>query len=260
MVKRGSFKIFLAVHNALFLRELSMRFSSGRMGMFWTFFEPFFQILIFVMIKIMLFGSRESSFDFAVFLALNFTAFNLFKNIVIKSIASFKANKALFIYKQVKPIDTILARTTVEIFISSIIILIFLFLGFFFNFDMGVKDLSMVTFGFAYLILFAFALGLFLAVINVFVDSVSKLINFGMTALMFSSAVFYSIDILPQNLQNLLLYNPITHFMELIHGFYFYALDDHLVSYGYITIWSLSLLYMGLWLYVRLEKRIISHD
>jgi capsular polysaccharide transport system permease protein len=258
MTKRASLKIFLSVQNALFLRELSMRFSSGRMGMFWTFFEPFFQIFIFVMIKIALFGSRNSNFDFAVFLALNFTAFNLFKNIVIKSMASFRANKALFLYKQVKPIDTIIARTMVEIFISSIIIYIFLFIGFFFNFDINVKDLSMVAFGFIYLIIFAFSLGLFLAVLNTFFDSVARLFNFVMTALMFVSAVFYSIDILPQKVQELLLYNPVANFLEIIHGSYFHSLDTHLVSYNYIAIWTLSLLYIGLWLYIKLEKRIIS--
>lgn len=256
--KRGSLKIFLAVQNALFLRELSMRFSSGRMGMFWTFFEPFFQIFIFVLIKMMLFGSGDNDFDFAVFLALNFTAFNLFKNIVVKSIASFKANKALFLYKQVKPIDTIIARSLVEIFITMTIITIFLFLGFYFDFDISIKDLTMVVFGFIYLIIFSLSLGIFLAVINVFVDSVSKLINFSMTALMFSSAVFYSVDRLPLDLQNILSYNPLLHFMEIIHGFYFEALDDSFVSYQYISIWTLSLLYIGLWLYVKLENRIIS--
>jgi len=258
MTKRASLKIFLSVLNALFLRELSMRFSSGRMGMFWTFFEPFFQILVFVMIKIVLFGSGNNNFDFAVFLALNFTAFNLFKNIVIKAIASFKANKALFLYKQVKPIDTIIARTMVEMFISSIIILIFLFIGFFFGYDMDIKDLTMVTFGFIYLAIFAFSFGLFLAVINVFIDSVSKLINFFMTALMFSSAVFYTMSILPLQFREILFFNPVAHFMEIIHGYYFHSLDDSFVSYDYITIWTLTLLYFGLWLYAKLEKRIIS--
>jgi len=256
--KRSSFKIFLAVQNALFLRELSMRFSSGRMGIFWTFFEPFFQILIFVLIKMVLFGSGESNFDFAVFLALNFTAFHMFKNIVIKSTASFKANKALFLYKQVKPIDTIIARSLVEIFITSIIISIFLFLGFYFDFNIHVKDLTMVALGFILLIIFSFSLGVFMAVLNVFVDSVGKLINFFMTALMFASSVFYSVKILPIELQEWLFYNPLVHFMEMIHGFYFYALDDSFVSYEYILVWTLSLLYLGLWLYVKLEKKIIS--
>ena len=258
MVKRNSFKIFLAVQNALFLRELNMRFSSGRMGMFWTFFEPFFQILIFVLIKMMLFGSGESSFDFAVFLALNFTAFNMFKNIVVKSTASFKANKALFLYKQVKPIDTIIARSMVEVFITAIIIIIFILLGLYFDFDMDVEDLTMVTLGFLFLIIFSFAFGVLMAVLNVFIESVGKLIGFFMTALMFASAVFFSVDLLPVELQGWLMYNPIANFMEMIHGFYFYALDDKFVSYEYMTIWTLSLLYIGLWLYVKLEKRIIS--
>jgi capsular polysaccharide transport system permease protein len=258
MTKRSSLKIFLAVQNALFLRELSMRFSSGRMGMFWTFFEPFFQILIFVLIKMVLFGSGESNFDFAVFLALNFTAFNMFKNIVVKSTASFKANKALFLYKQVKPIDTIIARSMVEVFITSIIITIFILLGFYFDFDMNVEDLTMVTLGFIFLIVFAFSLGVFMAVLNVFLDSVGKLINFFMTALMFTSAVFYSIEMVPPDLQTLLLYNPLIHFMEIIHGFYFHALDDSFVSYNYILVWTLALFYIGLWFYIKLENRIIS--
>lgn len=258
MVKRSSFKIFLAVQNALFLRELSMRFSSGRMGIFWTFFEPFFQIMVFVLIKLLIFNSGDNHFDFAVFLALNFTAFNMFKNIVIKSTASFKANKALFLYKQVKPIDTIIARTMVEVFITAIIILIFLFLGFYFDFDMAIDDLSMVSFGFLWLIIFAFAFALVLAVLNVFVDSIGKLIGFFMTALMFASAVFYSIEVLPLELQTWLMYNPLSNFMEMIHGFYFYALSDEFVSYEYMLIWTLSLLLVGLWLYIKVEKRIVS--
>ena len=258
MTKRNSFRIFLAVQNALFLRELAMRFSSGRIGLFWTFFEPFFQIIIFVFIKLVLFSSGDSKYDFAVFLALNFTAFNMFKNIVTKSTAAFGANKALFIYKQVKPIDTIIARTLVELFITAIIIVMFMVLGFYFEFDMNMKDLTMVTFGFITLFIFSFAFGLVVAIMNNFIESMGKLIGFLLTALMFMSAVFYDLTMLPTELQTLLLYNPLTHFMEIIHGSYFYVLNDFYVSYNYILLWTLSLLFCGLWLYVKLEQRILT--
>ena len=258
MIKRNPWKIQKSVISALFFRELNMRFSSGQMGLFWTFFEPFFQILVFVLIKITLFGKSNNNVDFAVFLALNFTAFNLFKNIVIKSINAFKANRALFLYKQVKPIDTILARILVEIFITSIIIVIFLAIGLYFDFTIAINDIPMVAFGFLFLILFSFSLALFLSILNIFVDSVSRLIGFSMTALMFGSAVFYTIEILPLGMQKLLLYNPLTHFMEIIHGYYFVALDDKFVDYNYIILWTFSLLYIGLWSYVKLERRIIS--
>ncbi|HHD79327.1 MAG TPA: hypothetical protein ENK98_06835 [Epsilonproteobacteria bacterium] len=75
---------------------------------------------------------------------------------------------------------------------------------------------------------------------------------------MFGSALFYTVDMLPSEIQNLLLYNPLVHFMEIIHGYYFHVLDDRFVDYGYILMWTLTLLYMGLWFYRRLEERIIS--
>jgi len=80
VTKRNSFQIFVNVQKALFFRELGMRFTSGRMGIFWTFFEPFFQILFFVVIKVFIFGRSSSHYDFAVFIALNFIAFNMFSS------------------------------------------------------------------------------------------------------------------------------------------------------------------------------------
>jgi len=255
---RKPIKVFYDVQKALFLRELNMRFSSGKSGLFWTFMEPFIQIFIFILIKIMLFSAQGESFSFAVFLALNFTAFNLFKHIVLKSRDAFKANKDLFVYKQVKPIDTIIARGLVEIFITVIIIFIFIVIGYFFNFNMEIKDFNMVFFGFLFLILFAYAFGLFVAISNLFFQSVGKLTGFLITALMFGSAIFYTLDVLPAKAREFLLLNPLTHLIELIHGSYFKALDVKYVSYSYITLWTLILLYISLWLYYKLEKRIIS--
>ena len=256
--KRTPLKIFLAVQNALFLRELNMRFSSGKLGIFWTFFEPFFQIIVFIVVKMTIFGVSTNSFDFAVFLTLNFIAYNMFKNIVVKSSTAFRANKALFMYKQVKPINTVLARTMLEVFITMVIIVIFLLIGFYFEYEMGVGDLVMVTLGFLFLLVFSFSFALLIAILNVFTESVGRIIGFLMTGLMFTSAVFYTVDMLPYVLQQILLYNPLLHFMEMIHGYYFIALDDSYVSYLYIILWTLCILYVALWMYQRLEKRIVS--
>lgn len=258
MTKRSSLKIFLNVQNALIMRELNMRFSSGRMGLFWTFFEPFLQIMVFVLIKLFLFPTAESSFDFAVFLALNFIAFNMFKNIVMKSVNAFQANKALFVYKQVKPMDTIIARTVIEVFITSIIMLMFLILGYYFEFNLDNPNLPMVALGFLCLLFFAFSFATFAAMLNIYAESFSKIIGFLMTALMFLSAIFFTLEMLPVELQTILLYNPLVHFMEMIHGYYFMALDDRFVDYNYMLLWTLILLFIGLWAYLKLEKRIIS--
>ena len=258
MKSRKPLQIFIAVQKALFLRELDMRFSQSKTGIFWTFFEPFIQVMIMVMIKVFIFSSKNNSVNFETFLALNFIAYNMFKNIVTQSMGAFTANKALFIYKQVKPIDTILARTLVEVYFTAIVICLFLLLGFYFGYDLSIKNLPMVTVGFIFLLFLAVASSIFIATINTYMSSFGKIINISMTFLMFGSAIFYSIESLPKELQTLLLLNPLTHFMEMIHGYYFYALDDRFVNYNYMMLWSISTLFIGLWFYRYLEERIIS--
>ena len=256
--KRNAFQIFLAVQKALFLRELTMRFSVSKTGVFWIFFEPFVQVLVMVLLKVIIFGRVSDNFDFAVFIALGFIAFNLFKNIIMKSMGVFKANKALFVYKQVKPIDTIVARILVELFITGVIVICFVAIGFYFDYDLNVQNLPLVVLGFIWLVVFAFSLVVLLSVGNAFYSSVGKIISILMRFLMYSSAIFYTLEMLPMEIQSLLLWNPLVHFMEMIHGHYFYVLDDGLVSYYYMALWTLIPLYFGLWFYDKLEERIIS--
>jgi len=44
----------------------------------------------------------------------------------------------------------------------------------------------------------------------------------------------------------------------MIHGYWIDALDDRFVDYRYMLLWTVTPLFVGLWLYQRLEKRIIS--
>ena len=256
--KVSAIDTFLAVQKALFLRELNTQFSMSRLGIFWTFFRPFMQILIFIIIKMFVFGRGNESFDYSVFLALNFTAFNMFTGILMGSMGSFEANKALFSYKQVKPIDAIIARTLVQVFLAGIIYAVFIFLGYYFGFGMEGKNIAMVIVGLLWLIVFSFSFGLLVTIGNTFYKSIGNVLRFTTMGLMFLSAVFYPLDSLQPDIANLLAYNPVAILMEIIHGFYFYGLDDRYVDYEYLAVWTIVPLYVGIWLYLKLEKKIIS--
>ncbi len=258
MHQRNYMFVFFSVQKALFLREMNSKFSTSRLGVFWTFFQPFMQVVAFILIKMFIFGRGDEHFDYAVFLALNFTAFNMFNGILGKSIGAFKANKALFNYKQVKPIDTIIAGSLVEIFMTGIVYSMFLFVGYYFDFGMEGKNILMVGIGLVWLIVFSFSFALVVAIGNTFYKSIGKIVKIFTFGLMIFSAVFYPVASIPPEGQAILLYNPLVHFMEIIHGSYFHALDTRYVDYTYIAIWTITLLYIGMWLYQRLEKKIIS--
>jgi len=256
-MQRSPWQVQKSVIYALFLREINVRFSAGTMGYFWVIFEPLLQISIFVAVKVMLFGTN-SSLDYPVFITLGFVGFNFFRHVVDQSMGAFSANKGLYAYKQVKPIDTIISRVLVEFLVTSIIVIILIFVGFYFDFDMNVHNLGMLLLSFLWLTLFAVGFGLFTAIMATFYDSVKKVIKLVLSPLMFVSAVFYSMQDMPQALQDLLYYNPLAHFMELLHAHYFLVLDDGFVDYGYMLLWTVLPLYVGLWFYKKLEKRIIS--
>ncbi|MCK5676976.1 MAG: ABC transporter permease, partial [Flavobacteriaceae bacterium] len=256
---RKPLHIFLAVQKALFLRELNTKISVAKLGFFWLFFEPFAQISIFILIRVVIMGRSEgSNFDYAVFMGAGFIAFNMFRHILNGSASTFKANKALFSYKQVKPMDTILARVLVQVFLTGIIVFIFVFIGFLFEYNIEAENILMVTFGYLWLMLFSFSLGLLVAIGNTFFVSVGKFVNLMSFGLLIFSAVFFPIISIPPEAQEILLYNPLVHFMEMIHGFYLYELDDRFVDYEYMALWTITPLFMGTWLYIRLEKKIIA--
>ncbi len=238
-----------------------MRMSVGKAGLFWTFFEPFFQIFMFISLRMLIVSNtgQASNFDFAVFMASGFIAFNMFRNILSGATGAFTANKALFSYKQVKPIDTIIGRVMVELFLTSIIVFIFLAIGFFLQKpNLFPENILMIFAGYLWLAVFSFAIGLVVAVGNTFFISIGKLIGIISFPLLILSAVFFPLISLPPAAQEILLYNPVLHFMEMIHGYYIYELDDRFVDYHYMLLWTVIPLFIGFWLYNMLEKRIIS--
>ena len=240
-----------------------MRISVGRSGLFWTFFEPFVQVSMFIVMRAAIMASRgqaaSSIIDYTIFLASGFVAFNMFKAVLSSSTGAFTANKALFSYKQVKPVDTIVGRMMVELFLSSIIVCIFFAIGFFLRIDHFLPENTVMVFaGYLWLLLFSFGVGLLVAVGNTFFISIGKFISVISFLLLIGSAVFFPMASLPPAAQKVLLYNPLVHFMEMIHGYYIYGLDDRYVDYRYMLMWTVVPLFLGLWLYKRLEKRIIS--
>ena len=127
--------------------------------------------------------------------------------------------------------------------------------------DIAVKDFNLVFVGVVWFGVFTFAFGLFSAVINSFYNNYKKIISFLFTPLMFLSGLFYAMDFIPArfaSVKEYLLYNPILHFMEMLHGNYFRVLDTSYVDYNYMVFWTIIPLLLGLFLYRRSEKKIVG--
>ena len=258
MTKRSSLEIFKSVVIALFLREVQTRFGTKKLGYFWAVFDAMFMVMIFAGLKSLISSKSMPGLDYPVFLATSFLAFFLWKKIVTQSMSAFSANKALFAYKQVKPFDTIVTRVLLELLVSSVATVIFVGIGLYLNLDLSVKNFNMVMLAVLWLCLFGFGIGLMNAVFAYFYEFYAKVFSIIMTPLLWISALMYTVDSLPPLARKIILYNPLTHFMEMIHGYYFHSLNTYYVDYEYMVYWTLIPLWIGLFFYIRAEKRILS--
>ncbi|BAF72686.1 ABC transporter permease [Sulfurovum sp. NBC37-1] len=257
-MRRKPFLVFFSVIKALFLREVEMRISIGKSGLFWLFFEPFLQVSILLAIRAFSRGG-DTSYDLAVFMASGFIPFNMFRHVLGSSSNAFVANRGLFVYRQVKPVDALVARALVELFLTGMVSVMFFTIGFFMEYKNFLPENTLMVFlSVVWLWIFTIGISLLVAVGSTFFVSIGKIVAVSSFVLLVSSAVFYPIISLPPLVQKILLYNPLTHFMEMIHGFYLDSLDDRFVDYRYVMLWTLSVYFMAFWLYRILEKRIVS--
>jgi len=258
MTKRQPLTIFKSVILALFLREVQTRFGSKKMGYFWAIWDAMSMVLVFVIVRGLIRGRDMPGVDYSVFLAIAFLAFFMWRNIVNQSMDCFESNKALYSYVQVKPFDTLVARFMVQVIVTVLATVVFIGIGFYFKIDMTIQDYNMVFLSVVWLSVFGFGLGVFSAVVGLFYETFKTVMSFLMMPLMFMSAIFYSVDFIPAEYRYIVLYNPVTHFMEMLHGYYFQALDTRYVNYEYMFYWTFIPLFLGLILYRYSEKKIIS--
>lgn len=258
MKKRSSFSIFRSSVFALFLREMYDSVGIKKIGYFWLFFDILFAVIVFTGLRGYLRGLHIPGLDTIVFIATSVMAFYFFKTTVKMLMNSFSDNQSLFDYRQVRPIDVLFSKFLFNFYTRVLATFIMLFIGVYFEFDLSIKDFNMVMLSIVWLALFSLSLGLLFAVLASFFEVVRKLVGYMMLPLLFTSAVFYTVESLPPYLRGLIVYNPVVHFMEMLHGSYFHVLDTRYVDYVYMTYWTVIPLFLGLFFYTRSEKGIIS--
>lgn len=258
MKKRNSLRIFKSVILALMIREFKTRFVENQFGYLWLILEPVSHILILSMI-FMTFNPTGmiEGIPLPLFLMTGILPWTTFMNIMNRGMSGPDSNKGLFVYKNVKPIDTIFARTFIELIIFSITFSVLLFLGYLYGYNIYIKDFSTM---FLVMILFftlAMSLAIFFASISVRYKDIRKVIPMIIKPLYFISGIFYTASVLPEQYRDLNLYNPILNVIEIFRFSIFKELTVHYGSFAYIGLVTVSILFFALVFYKKNEKIMI---
>ena len=218
---RTPLQITKAVVLALVLREFLGRFTKRRMGAVWTFVEPFLHVLVLTLFFTYIRGRHIAGIDYPIFLITALVPFFLYRNVATRLMDSIEANRGLFAYKQIKPIDTFVARALVETVLLTVVYLILLGLFGWAGFDVGIHEpiewLAILLVG----LVFSFALGVMLAIIVNVIPDLKFFVRMMFMPLYFISGIIYPPSRFPPEYLHLFLWNPFLHFSELTRSFVF---------------------------------------
>ena len=239
---------------ALKYRELKTRISRTNYGFFGLLLQPIGVLLIFLLIFGFVrrrgVGLTDPSF-LPIFLLCGIIHFSLFSEIVIRSLNSMQANKELFFYRQVKPIDTVFTRAYLETIIYGLVFIILLITNFIIFEFFLLDNLPLIFVSYILLALTSFGLGTIFMVGGHRYPFLKTIISFIQRPLFLLSGIFFSINDLPPKIIPWLSWNPILQAIELSrNGFNEkYILNPSIISLKYLISFTFITCTIGFWVY-----------
>jgi len=243
----------------LFLRESLGRLFASRGAWFWLFAEPVFHTAYLMFIFTVISVGNVGGIDTALWIMVGMQAFFMFRNTGTQTMNAIGANRPLFAYRQVKPVDTLLVRAGLEglilTFVTGILMAGLALLGH----SVLPEDPLSVFEAFLGLWLVGLGFGLATSVVAELVPEIGKIIHLIMMPLMIISGVMLPLAVVPQPYRDWLMLNPVAHGLEAARlGFapHYHAVAE--LSIAYLYGFALVSIFLGLALHRRFALRLIS--
>jgi capsular polysaccharide transport system permease protein len=202
------------------MRDIKTRFGSHWTGLLWLFGIPIAQLIVFVLINTYLRGRlARAGYEFTIYLVVAMIPYRLSTGLWGDITGAVRANLGLYAFRQVKPMDTMIARCVLEILIDLLTFVIIMFtlsrLGF-----KAVLPAHLGTYMVAWGVyaFLGFNIGVFLATIAGPLPRLSLAVQMLTMPIYITSGILFSLSNVPQELLYWFLFNPMLHLTELARG------------------------------------------
>jgi capsular polysaccharide transport system permease protein len=251
-----SLAIQFRVLHALMMREVITRYGRDNLGVLWLVGEP----MIFTLGVTTLWSLAKlhsgSGIPIVAFAVTGYSSVLMWRNATSQCSGGIEANKPLLFHRSVLIIDVFLARIALEIVgaSSSFIVLasFFTFIGWM----PAPDDLSLVLEGWFMLAWFGASLAMLVGAGTAFSPLVHRLWHPIAYLLFPMSGAAFMVEWLPKQLQELVLFLPMVHGVELLrHGYFGSTVPTH-YDIGYMAECCLLLTLCGMYVVREASRRV----
>ncbi len=246
-----------SVIHALLMREIITRFGRHNIGVLWLVFEPMlFTLGVTALWSVAGISHGDGSIPVVAFAVTGYSSVLMWRNSAGRCSGAVHENINLLYHRNVRVIDVIIARLLVEIMgtTGSFLTLACFFMSI--GWLAPPVDLGTVIAGWLMLAWFGASLGLTVGSLTAYSRIVDRIWH-PTAYLMFPlSGAAFMVDWLPRRMQNIVLYMPMVHGLELVrHGYFGNVVRPHF-DLEYMTICCLVLTFLGLFLSHDVGRRV----
>lgn len=254
---RRSWEIQRRVIWALVLREMLTRFGRHNIGFLWMFVEPMLFTLGVTALWTFAKAAHGSSLPIVAFALTGYSSVLLWRNMPSRCIPAIEPNLSLLYHRNVKIIDIYLSRLALEVIgvTISFVVLSLVFISI--EWLKPPEDILKVFAGWVLLAWFGGALAVFLGSLAYENEVIDKIWHPASYILFPLSGAAFLVDLLPKAGQQVVLYIPMVHGIEMIREGYFGSAITAHYDVGYLVGWAAALTLLGLIRVHALGKRVI---
>lgn len=232
---------------ALIMRDIRTRYGRNRLSFIWALLEPLAHVAVLAVVFWITMRSNPPLGDnFLLFYFTGVQPFLLFSKIGSQGAAAVSGGRGILQLSAITPVDLILSKAAVELFITGCVVIVFgLGLQFLTGQGIPVRPEYLLP-----ALSFSVCLGIGFAATNAVLREVSHvfaLVNIALLrALYFTSGVFFLPSALPESIRNTLLWNPLTHIGDLWRQAYYPLYNAPYSDPLYAGLFALGLMTFGI--------------
>ena len=215
---RSSLEVFLTSLQAFLLRELKNQFGRMRLGYFWALAEPAAMVAVLTVLHAGIRGKHASIYGESpvIFFVFGAVPYFLFANCVNRAQGVCDSLKGLFNYRQIKPIDVILARCLIDALMMAGVGALFIVGWLWMGRSIHIEDPLRLMVSLFALFALGTGLGLVFEVFGTVYSDLKRIFGIVMRPMLFVSGLFFTIDMIPAEYRHLLIWNPVLHAVDLV--------------------------------------------
>ena len=222
-------------------REVIGRYKGSMIGIFWSFINPVFMLLVYTFVFSVVFQARwsvgsDSKTEFALVLFAGLIVFNLFSECITKSPDLILRN-VNYVKKVVFPLEILpWVNLGAALFHCAVSIVVWI-TAYLILFGLPTLQILLLPIAILPLLFMTIGFSLAIAATGVYVRDIAQFIGILTTALMFMSPIFYPVTALPEEYRQYLYINPLTPIIENVRNVLFWGNPPDLQLLGiYLTV------------------------